>query len=235
LANLSGEARAGYVQDMFARIAPRYDLMNRLMTAGQDGSWRREVIRRAELPPGGALLDLGTGTGDLAMEAKLQCPDCRPIAADFTLEMMRVGQGRPRADLLHWSAADTLDLPFPEHTFDAVVSGFLMRNVGDIARALREQYRVLKPGGQLVILDTTRPPENLISPFIRFHLHVIIPTLGRLITGHSEAYTYLPESTEKFLRAEALVAHLARAGFRQIGFRRRMLGTVAIHWGARQE
>ena len=233
MANLSGDARAGYVQDMFARIAPRYDLMNRLMTAGQDGRWRRDVIRRAGVPPGGALLDLGTGTGDLALEARRQSPDSRSIAADFTLEMMQVGQSRPGADLLRWSAADTLDLPFPDDVFDAVVSGFLMRNVGDIARALGEQYRVLKPGGRLVVLDTTRPPENFLSPSIRFHLHVIIPTLGRLITGHGEAYTYLPESTENFLRAEELVAYMSRAGFRKIGFQRRMVGTVAIHWGER--
>jgi demethylmenaquinone methyltransferase/2-methoxy-6-polyprenyl-1,4-benzoquinol methylase len=233
VANLSGNERAGYVQDMFARIAPRYDLMNRLMTAGQDGRWRREVIRRAGVPPGGSLLDLGTGTGDLAMEAQRQSPHSRSIAADFTLEMMQVGRGRPQADLLRWSAADTLNLPFADGTFDAVVSGFLMRNVGDIARALHEQYRVLRPGGRLVILDTTRPPENLISPMIRFHLHVIIPTLGQLITGHGEAYTYLPESTENFLRAEEVVAKMSGAGFRRIGFRHRMLGTVAIHWGER--
>src|SRR4030042_888984 len=105
MTNLTGTERARYVQGMFTRIARRYDLMNRLMTAGQDVGWRREVIQRAELPARGWLLDLGAGTGDLAQEALRQNPDCQPVAADFTLEMMRVGKQRPGARQLNWSAA----------------------------------------------------------------------------------------------------------------------------------
>ena len=231
MANLSGAERARYVQNMFSRIAGRYDLMNRLMTAGQDRAWRREVIQRLALPPQGDLLDLGAGTGDLAREALGQYPGCRPVAADFTLEMMLAGKQRSDSARLSWLGADALRLPFPDETFDAAVSGFLFRNVSDIAQALAEQRRVLRPGGRIVILDTTRPPRSWMTPLINIHFHYVIPTLGRLITGEGEAYTYLPESTENFLHAEQLAERMQTAGFRQVGYRRRMLATIAIHWG----
>src|SRR3990170_1008367 len=231
MANLTGVRRARYVQGMFARIARRYDLMNRLMTAGQDRRWRREVIRRAALTAGCRLLDIGAGTGDLAREALRQYPDCHPVAADFTLEMMRVGKDRVTLSGLGWSAADALCLPFPSGGFDAVVSGFLLRNVSDIQGALREQHRVLAPGGSIIVLDTTRPSNNLLSPLINFHLHTVIPALGQVVTGSREAYTYLPETTDAFLEAKKLAALMVQAGFREVGFRRLMFGTIAIHWG----
>jgi demethylmenaquinone methyltransferase/2-methoxy-6-polyprenyl-1,4-benzoquinol methylase len=216
---------------MFGRIAHRYDLMNRLMTAGQDVRWRREVIRRAHLSPGARLLDLGAGTGDLAYEALRQRPDCRPVAADFTFEMMQVGKQRPESSRLAWCSADALHLPFRDETFEAVVSGFLLRNVTDLELALREQHRVLKPGGWMVSLDTTRPPRSPLSPVLNLHLHAVIPALGRLVTGHGDAYHYLPDSTAGFLGAESLAARISSAGFQQAGFRRLMMGTIAIHWG----
>jgi len=211
MTNLTGKERGEYVQDMFTRIARHYDLMNRLMTAGQDIQWRQQVIKLAALKPGMRLLDLGAGTGDLAREALSQQPGTKVVAADFTLEMMRVGQ---RNGSLPWSAADALNLPFGDQIFDAVVSGFLMRNVGDIQGALKEQYRTLKPGGRIVILDTTKPKRNLLSPFIWLHMHVVIPLLGGLISGSRDAYNYLPDSTEQFLAAEKLAAHMTAAGFR---------------------
>ncbi len=230
MTNLPSDQRGQYVQAMFARIAPHYDRMNRLMTAGQDVRWRQEAIRRTKLSPGGRLLDLGAGTGDLAAEALRQFPGSQVIAADFTLEMMLFGRSVREASLA-WSGADALQLPFPEHSFDAVVSGYLLRNVSDLPLALCEQRRVLKPGGRIVALDTTRPPRRLLSPLINFHLHTVIPTLGRLLTGEPEAYSYLPDSTQGFLSAEQLAARLVQAGFRQIGFRRLMFSTMAIHWG----
>ncbi len=229
MTNLTGSEKSRYVQDLFTRIAYRYDLMNRLMTGGQDIRWRREVIRRAGLHPEASLLDLGAGTGDLAREAISQQPTARVTAADFTLEMMRAG--KQDADAFAWSAADALRLPFGSEQFDAVVSGFLMRNVADHTSALFEQYRVLKPKGRIVILDTTRPRKTLLSPFIWLHLHVVIPMLGMLLSGQRDAYTYLPDSTEAFLTAEELVARMAAAGFMRIGYKRIMFGTIAIHWG----
>lgn len=228
MSQLTGRERATYVQDMFTRIARRYDLMNRLMTAGQDVRWRKRVIELARLAPGASLLDLGTGTGDLAREALAQSPQARVIAADFTLEMMRVG--RQNGDL-DFSAADALRLPFRDSSFDAVVSGFLLRNVVDLQKAIQEQYRVLNRGGRIVILDTTRPKKNLLSPFIWLHMHVVIPTLGGLLTGVQDAYRYLPETTEGFVTAEEMASRMAAAGFKKINFQRYMFGTIAIHWG----
>lgn len=219
------------VRGIFGRIAPRYDLMNRLMTFGQDQRWRREVIRRAGLIPTGRLLDLGAGTGDLAREALRQSPGARVTAADFTLEMMQVGQKRPASGALTWAAADALHLPFAAASFTSLVSGYLLRNVADLDQALAEQLRVIKPGGWMVTLDTTRPVRNLLSPFIYIHMHFIIPLLGTLLTGQRDAYTYLPDTSENFLSAEALADRLRAAGFEQVGFHRFNFGTMAIHWG----
>ena len=229
MTQLTGKEKSQYVQDIFTRIAGRYDLMNRLMTGGQDIRWRNEVIKRAGLHPQARLLDLGAGTGDLARTALAQQPTARITAADFTFEMMRTG--RKPQDVFGWANADALTLPFPSETFHAVVSGFLMRNVIDSREALREQYRVLKPGGRRVIMDTTRPKRNLLSPFIWLHMHFIIPLLGTLLSGQSDAYTYLPDSTEAFLTAEELGGRMQAAGFKKTGFKRLMFGTIAIHWG----
>lgn len=228
MTQLTGHERAAYVQNMFTRIARQYDLMNRLMTGFQDVRWRRLVIQLAGLKPNASLLDLGTGTGDLAREALRQQPDAYVTAADFTLEMMRVGART--VGPLPFTAADALRLPFANASFDAAVSGFLMRNVTDIHKALQEQYRVLTRGGRIVILDTTRPKKNILSPFIWIHMHFVIPLLGRFITGASDAYKYLPDTTENFVTAEKMSVLMAAVGFKNIGFERLMFGTIAIHW-----
>jgi demethylmenaquinone methyltransferase/2-methoxy-6-polyprenyl-1,4-benzoquinol methylase len=228
MTHLTGSERARYVQNMFTRIARRYDLMNRLMTGGQDVRWRKRVIQLARLDDGASVLDLGTGTGDLARDALSQFPGANVVAADFTLEMMRVGQKRSP---LNFSAADALKLPFNDSSFDAVVSGFLMRNVIDLNHALKEQCRVLRTGGRIVILDTTRPKKNIFSPFIWIHMHFIIPTLGRFLTGSGDAYRYLPETTEAFVMAEDLASRMASVGFKNVSYQRFMFGTIAIHWG----
>lgn len=231
MTNLSGNERSAYVQNLFTRIASKYDLMNRLMTMGQDVRWRNEVISLAGLGQHSRLLDLGAGTGDLARAAQKFCPAKAITAADFTYEMMRTG--RLASDKFSWANADALAVPFAGESFTAVVSGYLMRNVIDRDQALREQKRVLKTGGRIVILDTTRPKKNLLTPFIWVHMHIIIPLLGTLLSGHSDAYTYLPDSTEEFLSAEELAEKMISAGFSQVGYKRLMFGTMAIHWGVK--
>ena len=231
---LSGEARSVAVQDMFQQIAPRYDLMNRLMTAGQDRSWRRFVVAKANLPPNGAALDIATGTGDIAFELLNSGKAGLSVGADFAPAMMIAGQMRALGDRVKWVAADALNLPFSAGRFDAVTHGFLLRNVIDIPRALSEQLRVLKPGGRVVALDTSPPPQrSILSPVIKFHLGVVIPTVGGILTGSRKAYTYLPQSTIGFKTPDALAELFRTAGFVEVGYKRFMFGTIGIVWGTK--
>jgi demethylmenaquinone methyltransferase / 2-methoxy-6-polyprenyl-1,4-benzoquinol methylase len=229
MAYLEGQDRADYVQDMFARIAGRYDRMNRLMTFGQDARWREYVIRQANLPVGGRLLDIATGTGDIADEGLEQVPGLQAVGGDFTIEMMQAGKRLPERETIQWVGADTLALPFPDSTFDAVASGFLMRNVIDVAGAFREQARVTRPGGRIVVLESSPPKDNLLKPFIKVHLNTVIPTLGRIVTGEADAYRYLPDSTQGFQGPDELAATMRASGLIDVYYQLFMFGTIAIH------
>ncbi|MCY4146281.1 MAG: ubiquinone/menaquinone biosynthesis methyltransferase [Chloroflexi bacterium] len=232
MAQLQGQARADYVRGMFDRIARRYDLMNRLITGGQDHKWRRFAVQVADLPARGRLLDIATGTGDIAREALKQQPEARVHGADFALEMMRVGQSRHHGSRIAWAGADALRLPYADASFDAVVSAYLLRNVVDIPQALAEQRRVLRSGGRIVILDTSPPPNSPLKPLINLHLQVGIPLLGRLVAGKAaaDAYRYLPESTALFKTPQELSQLVAAAGFCDVRWQTFMLGTMAAHW-----
>lgn len=231
MAHLEGKERAQYVQNMFARIAGRYDLMNRLMTGGQDVKWRKYVIEQARLPVNGRLLDIATGTGDIALEGLKQQPDIQAVGGDFTIEMMQAGKQQPARQAIQWVGADTLALPFPDDYFDAVTSGFLMRNVIDVPGAFAEQMRVTKPGGRVVVLESSPPKRNLLRPFILIHLNHVIPLLGRLISGDADAYRYLPDSTKQFQDPESVVAIMRQTGFTNINYRLFMFGTITVHVG----
>lgn len=236
MAQLKGDERSAYVQEMFDRIARRYDLINRLISGGQDRTWRRLVVEKAALPPQGRLLDIAAGTGDIAFEALKTAPAATVVGADFALGMMRVGQQRaPFGQKVAWTGADALRLPYADSCFDAVVSGYLMRNVVDIAPALGEQWRVLKPKGRIVILDTSPPPDNLLKPLIMLHLKYGIPLIGRLVGGAAagDAYRYLPESTQAFKTPLELALLVEAAGFAEVGFQTLMFGTMAVHWGVK--
>ncbi|MCC6147126.1 MAG: ubiquinone/menaquinone biosynthesis methyltransferase [Anaerolineaceae bacterium] len=222
------------MQKMFGTIAPKYDLLNRLMTAGQDTHWRKIVVDKSAPKPGEWVLDVGSGTGDLAFAVIKKEHLTKMVAADFTIEMIHTGRLREGQEDIHWVVADAENLPFERDTFAGVVSGFLLRNVPHLQKALEEQVRVLASGGKWVALDTTPPKAGFLRPFIWFHMHIIIPLLGKLIAGNVDAYTYLPETSEKFLSAERLAEAIEKAGIFPVKFIRKMFGTMAIHWGKKR-
>ncbi len=228
MAYLKGTEREKFVRKTFAEIAPRYVFMNHLMSGGVDILLRREMARLACPQPGESVLDLGSGTGDLAKEILRKFPSTNITAADFSLEMMTATE--------NWlsikrTAADALHLPFADASFDLVTSGYLVRNVINLATTLAEQFRVLRPGGRVLILDMTKPRSNLFTPLINFYLKRIIPVLGGFFNRNRTAYTYLIQSTQNFVTAESLACAMEKAGFRDIHFRIRMFGTMAIHTG----
>jgi demethylmenaquinone methyltransferase/2-methoxy-6-polyprenyl-1,4-benzoquinol methylase len=230
----SASEKRQYVNRMFARIAHRYDLMNRMMTGGQDVRWRRLMVREAALPLDGRFLDVATGTGDVAFEALSQKPGLSLVVGiDFTLPMMYVGQTRAAGRPVRWAGADTLCLPFPDDTFDAVASGFLMRNVTDVAAALAEQRRVICPGGRVLVLDVPRPPDSPWGRLFRFYFHQIVPRIGGLISGQLDAYAYLPRSADSFMRPNELATVMNEVGLRDVRYQMLMLGTVALHVGVK--
>lgn len=233
MTHLQGDEKSSYVQDMFGRVARRYNLMNRLMSLGQDQAWRRFAVKQAQIPAKGVVLDLATGTGDIAFEVLHSVPTAQVVGADFSLPMMIVGKDHRLGNHVNWCAADAMNLPFPEQFFDAVLSGYLVRNVVDIRRTLQEQLRVLKPGGSIVILDSSPPPPGILRPFILIHLKYVIPLLGRIISGKeaADAYRYLPESTQAFKTPRELAALMEEAGIQKIEYKTFMFGTIAIHWG----
>jgi demethylmenaquinone methyltransferase/2-methoxy-6-polyprenyl-1,4-benzoquinol methylase len=220
-------------QQLFARIAGNYDLINHLMTGWQDRRWRRYAVSKLRLSHSARLLDIGSGNGQVVQEAYRQYPDCRPVAADLTREMMMVGKMRHAEIPTAWAQADSARLPFEGESFQAVISAFLVRNLSDILQGLRDQRRVLQPGGRIVVLDTSRPPQHLLAPLIRFYMNKVIPTLGGLLTGYKAAYHYLNDSTARFLPAEELAACLETAGFRDVAYRKFALGLISVHWGVK--
>ena len=219
------------VQKMFDAIAGRYDLMNRVMTMGQDQKWRRFVVEKAGDPGGGWALDLATGTGDIAALSSSCYPEARMVGADFSQNMLREARKRFFGRKIAWQACDANNLPFMDNVFESVTFGYLLRNVDDAVRVLREVRRVLKPGGRVVCLDTTPPDKNLLYPFIRLYFAYGIPLLGRMIADDKDAYAYLTGSTMDFYTAEALADAFRQAGLREVGYQKFMMGTIGVHWG----
>lgn len=230
-ASLTGEAKARYVSGMFSRIARRYDLMNVIMSFGQDAMWRRYTVRQARARPGGIALDVATGTGRIA--AELARVGARAVGIDFALGMMfqgrRDGVGR-EGDVL-FVGADALNLPFADDTFDCVTTGFAMRNVSDIGGAFREMRRVVKPGGRVVCLEVGRPRWRVARFFHAIYTGKIVPLLGRLVARDADAYSYLPGSMRRFPPPEELARIMRGAGLRNVRYKQLTFGAVAVHTG----
>jgi demethylmenaquinone methyltransferase/2-methoxy-6-polyprenyl-1,4-benzoquinol methylase len=212
---------------MFDRIAPVYDAMNRTMTVGLDRRWRR-VAAQAVVRPGDSVLDACCGTGDLA----IACARAggRVTGLDFSPRMLE--RARRKAPGLEWVEGDLLSLPFPDDSFDAATVGFGVRNVDDLAGAISEFRRVLRPTGRLAILEITRP-RGLLALFYRVWFDGVVPLLGKLLPGGS-AYTYLPASVRRFPRPEELAELIAAAGFPKVEIRLLAGGIIALHTAGRE-
>ena len=226
MAHLQGQERERFVKTTFREIAPNYRSMNHLMTLGMDIFLRKKLVRLARLSPNETLLDAGTGTGDLAREARRSQPNARIMAADYSWDMMTA---HPDWNSIQRCAADALALPFSAESFNVVISGYLIRNVIHLETALIEQFRILKPGGRILILETTQIRRNIFRPLIKLYYQIGIPLLGKLFTGNRGAYTYLAQTSENFISAEDLAETLRSLGFSQVDLRVCMLGTMTIH------
>jgi demethylmenaquinone methyltransferase/2-methoxy-6-polyprenyl-1,4-benzoquinol methylase len=220
----SGTLPSEGVRSMFDRIAPVYDAMNRLMTAGLDQRWRREAAE-AVVEPGDRVLDSCCGTGDLAIAAG--AAGGQVTGLDFSRPMLE--RARQKAPDLEWIEGDALALPFADGAFDAATVGFGVRNLSELDRGLKELRRVLRPGGRLAILEITRP-RGLLAPFYRLWFDVLIPAAGKVLPGGS-AYTYLPASVRRFPDPQGLAEVMDEAGFGEIRWRFFAGGIVALHTG----
>ncbi len=221
----SGSLAPDQVRGMFDRIAPVYDAMNRVMTAGLDRSWRRATVQ-AVVQPGDRVLDACCGTGDLALAAEREGGIVTGL--DFSPGMLE--RARRKSDTVEWIEGDLLALPFADDSFDAATVGFGVRNVADLDAALGELRRVLRPGGRLAILEITQP-RGVLRPFFSLWFDRVVPLLGKVLPG-GKAYTYLPASVRRFPGAEELVRRLEAQGFEDVTFRLFGATIVALHAGA---
>jgi len=231
-----GPERARQVRRIFSEIAPRYDLLNHLLSLNVDRGWRRKAVDRLgwEERPQGLFLDVCAGTFDLSLElVGRRGFGGRVLASDFARPMLLEGRGKLSGSPILPVCADALELPFTDGTFDGAMVAFGVRNLSDVQGGLRELARVLRPGGRLVILEFTEPPNPLLRRFYLFYFRRLLPLLGRLVSGHPWAYTYLPESVKEFPTPEELGALMERVGFSETCWELLSGGIAALHLGRR--
>ncbi len=229
-----GDGKGEYVQQMFSDIAPRYDFLNHVLSLNIDKSWRRHALRALAWTarPNGTYLDLCAGTLDVGATLTRQTDFTGVvIGADFAIPMLLCGADKATRDVLSPVGADALALPFADATVDGGIVAFGIRNVANLDLALREARRVIKPGGRFVILEFSTPRIALIRMLYHAYFHHVLPRVGRLVSGHRSAYTYLPLSVAQFPTEERLADHLLRAGFETVTWERLMFGVAAIHVG----
>ncbi len=238
MAHLSGDDKRRYVAEMFARISPRYDLMNSLMTGGMHHRWKRVTADLTGRNAVGPALDVATGTGDLAF-ALADCSNVTEVVGvDLLPEMLSIANrrraaGSNYAQTVHFVQGDALRLPFPDDSFVGATAGFSLRNMPDVPSAIREMARVVAPGGRVTTLELTPMPPGIASSMGRFYFHRVVPLMGQLVAGERTAYTYLPDSVDYFLTADGLADVFRQAGLIDVGYRRLGFGGVALHFGDR--
>ena len=225
------EEKAAYVERMFARIAPGYDRMNRVMTLGMDRGWRDYAANAIAPPSAGRALDVGTGTGDFLPLLASWMPQGFAVGLDFTVPMMQAGLPKlgKAAGRAGFVGGDALRLPFPDDTFDAITTGFTMRNVADIGLAFGEMYRVARYGCVLACLEVARPGNPLLRFGHRLYFEQIVPRITALLGADPTAYTYLPQSARAFPPPDALAHIMQEAGWSKVRYELLGMGAVAVH------
>ncbi len=203
-----------WIHEQFDRIAPHYDRLNRIMTLGMEGGWRRKLLRSAIAPPHARVLDLCAGTGELARLWLEEHPDAaRVVLVDFSEKMLRRAPAKLAIPPAQFVVSDALAMPFPAHSFDVLLCGFSLRNLADWRQGIAEMHRVLRPGGQALILEMCKEPWPWpVGLFIKR----MVPLMGRLVSGEAAAYAWLPRSIDCFVPAAEVMAEMERAGFREV-------------------
>jgi demethylmenaquinone methyltransferase/2-methoxy-6-polyprenyl-1,4-benzoquinol methylase len=233
--NLTGD-KGTFVREMFARIAPRYDLANRILTGGLDERWRRRAIRLLAAPRGGRVLDCCCGTGDLVFGLLRSDPTLDVVGLDFCEPMLQRAQHRARRvrGTASFVEGDVMAMPFEDDAFDGATMGFSLRNVVDVDATLQEILRVLRPGARFVSLDVTKAPNRTYKRFFDLYFYRVVPLLGGIVGGSRAAYAYLPNSLTHHPNAPELQDRFARAGFAGVGYLGLMGGAIAVHYGSKR-
>ena len=228
----TGTLEEGQVRAMFDRIAQVYDLMNSVMTAGLHHRWRARAADLAALQPGGSVLAVASGTGDLAIElARRVGASGRVVGSDFSEPML--DRARRKSAAVEWEWANALELPYSDNSFDAATVGFGARNFSDLDRGLAEMARVVRPGGRVVVLEITVPQRPPLSKFFSIWFDLVVPALGRL-AGDPDAYAYLPSSVKRFPAPGALAGRMAAVGLTEVRWILTAGGIIALHVGTVQ-
>ncbi|RII30316.1 MAG: bifunctional demethylmenaquinone methyltransferase/2-methoxy-6-polyprenyl-1,4-benzoquinol methylase UbiE [Geobacter sp.] len=226
------------IQQMFGTIAPRYDFLNRMLSLGIDRRWRTKAVRLLKFREGSRILDVATGTGDVALEiARTTPPSVKITGADFCQEMVELGEAKvavsPHAGRIDFRIAPCEDLPFPDNTFDSVTIAFGIRNVVDRKLGLAEMWRVLQPGGRLIILEFSTPRSQLFRQIYYFYFRQLLPVIGGLFSRYN-AYKYLPDSVLEFPSHEEFSRMIAEAGFKNIHIHELTFGIASIYVGEKE-
>lgn len=230
----NGHEKVSQVQTMFDKIAPVYDRLNRIISLGMDVSWRRKAIRLLEPYQPKSVLDVATGTGDFAIDQLKRIPSIEHIlGVDISEEMMRLGEDKVRMlglqERITFQAQDCAALPFSDNSFDAATIGFGIRNFSNIPQAVRELYRVLRPGKPLIILELTEPKHPILYRGYQLYVRYVIPQIGKWLSRDHAAYSYLPRSIHAAPQRDAMVSILLEAGFNEAYYHSIAPGTCCIY------
>jgi demethylmenaquinone methyltransferase/2-methoxy-6-polyprenyl-1,4-benzoquinol methylase len=226
--NLNFEEHNKEIRSIFSRIAQKYDFINQIISLGQANSWREQAIHELKIGKNDKILDLASGTGDLALSIKNRLPESFVVGIDLTPEMLQLARKRDTKNCIHWVIADALHLPFKDETFHKIISAYLLRNAADLPTCLEEQYRVTIPSGRMVALDTTPPKKSWLSPLVKVYIKFILPFFGSILANDFQAYNYLSYSTQNFFLPEEIINQSSKAKFTNPKVKLKMFSTIFI-------